>query len=175
MSLRLRGVMAKLNPLQELELREAREANKGARSFPIRGVLIVFVGAVLVAIFAERATPTAQMAAQSAAVVQVEKPKPKNLIDRSEAKQTARKKLIQKLINEGVFVKIEVPGSLPRVRVGPRFYALDFDTKQSFVSVVFAYHFDDADSWGNVVRVYDGRTNKEIGDFSPVNPGLKLY
>jgi hypothetical protein len=50
--------------------------------------------------------------------------------------QAQRWQLIQKLINAGVFTKVDVPGKLPRVYVTPRFNALDFDTKQKFVSVV---------------------------------------
>jgi hypothetical protein len=73
--------------------------------------------------------------------------------------------LIQKLINEGVFTKVDIPGKLPRVYVTPRFNALDFDTKQKFVSVVAAYHYDNKD-WLRTVRVMDSRANKEIGDFS---------
>jgi hypothetical protein len=56
--------------------------------------------------------------------------------------------LIQKLIRERVFVKTDTPGSLPRVYVGPAFYGLDFDTKQQFVSVVYAYYFDGSNASG---------------------------
>ena len=97
-------------------------------------------------------------------------------IDKSPKMQQGRSDLIKKLIREGVFLKTDTPGSLPRVYVGPAFYGLDFDTKQKFVSVVYAYYFDGSGAL-DMVRVMDGRTNKEIGDFTlpPFGTGLKLH
>lgn len=86
-------------------------------------------------------------------------------LDKSPAAQAKRKDLIQRLVNAGIFTKIDHPGALPRVHVGRAFYELDFDTKKSFVSVVYAYHFDGTNDDG-MVRVFDGRTNKAIGYFS---------
>jgi hypothetical protein len=96
-------------------------------------------------------------------------------IDKSPKMQQARGDLIKKLIREGVFVKTDIPGNLPRVYVGPTFYGLDFDTKQQFVSVVYAYYFDGSGGL-DIVRVMDGRTNKEIGDYvlPPFGTGLSL-
>lgn len=114
---------------------------------------------------------------QQAKVVAPAKPAPKvdvQKIDKSDAMQAGREKLIQKLINEGVFLKVEVPGSLPRVFVTPAFHALDIETKEKFVSVVYAFYFSDH-SIRNVVRVMDSRTGKEVGTFSALNPGLKMH
>jgi zinc-ribbon domain len=94
-------------------------------------------------------------------------------IYKSEGMQQSRKELIGKLINDGIFQKVEVPGSLPRVWVEPRFYALDFDTKEKFVSVVYAYYFDGTDM-ADTVRIFDSRSGKEVGDYSLVNPGLRM-
>jgi hypothetical protein len=92
--------------------------------------------------------------------------------DKSKATQVKRQQLIQRLVNERVFTKVGSPGNLPRVWVGPRFYSVDFDTKQQFISVVYAYAFDEVDI-GNLVRVFDGRTNKEIGTYDE-STGLHL-
>jgi len=87
-----------------------------------------------------------------------------------------RKALLQKLINKGIFTKVAKPGSLPRVYVAPTFYVLDFDTKQTFVGVVYAYYF--GENPDGIVAVYDGLSGKEIGAFSVSPkygfPGLKL-
>jgi hypothetical protein len=101
------------------------------------------------------------------------KPPPIPKIDKSDQAQKKRADLIKKLIGMRVFMKVEMPGNLPRVWTGPAFQALDFDTKSSFVSVVYAYHFDGSDI-SDGVRVFDGKTGKEIGDFS-VNGGLRLF
>ena len=96
-------------------------------------------------------------------------------IDKSSKMQQGRKRLIEKFIGSGVFRKVATPGSLPRVYVGPAFYALDFDDKQAAVSVIYAYHFDGSNS-SDLVRVMDSRTNKEIGIYAlpPFGSGLKL-
>jgi hypothetical protein len=56
--------------------------------------------------------------------------------------------------------------------VAPRFYELDFDTKQKFVGVVYAYAYDGSGDY-EIVRVMDSRTNKSVGTFSK-GLGLKL-
>ncbi|MBN8959329.1 MAG: hypothetical protein J0H17_22685 [Rhizobiales bacterium] len=94
-------------------------------------------------------------------------------IDKSESAQKKRKALMKKLMNLGIFLKVEVPGSLPRLYVRPKFYALDIDTKSSFVSVVYAYYFDGTDE-SALVRIFDGQNGKEIGSYSIVGGGLKL-
>lgn len=96
---------------------------------------------------------------------------PAATIDRSPEMQVKRRALIQKLIKEDIFQKVEVPGSLPRVWVRPRFYSANFDEKQSFLGVVYAYHFDRREI-GNVVRIFDSLSGKEIGNFT--STGLSL-
>jgi len=93
-------------------------------------------------------------------------------IDKSETKQAGREKLIKKLQTERVFHKIETPGTLPRLYVAPRFYTLDFDMKQQFVSVVYAYYFD-GKKITDSVRIYDSKSGKEVGYFA-LPQGLKL-
>ena len=94
------------------------------------------------------------------------------IIDKSPAMQNKRKKMMQDLIRNGVFEKVTVPGTLPRLWVTPSFYLLDFDTKQSFVSVVYAYYFDGT-SYGDVVLIYDNLSGKEVGKYSTVQ-GLNM-
>ena len=98
-------------------------------------------------------------------------------IDKEPETQAKRKTLLQRLSNEGVFIKAELPGGLPRVWVGPAFYTLDFETKREVVSIVYSYYLDGSDPIATV-RIFDGQTNKEIGDYnvnSPDGAGLRLF
>jgi hypothetical protein len=92
-------------------------------------------------------------------------------IDTSPEAKAKREKLIQDLLNKEVFQKIEVPGLHPRVWVTPMFYALDFDTKQSFVSVVYAHYLGDEELGS--VNLVDSKTGKNVGRFSVVS-GLEM-
>ena len=95
-------------------------------------------------------------------------------IDREPETQAKRKALLQRLSNEGVFIKAELPGGLPWVWVGPAFYTLDFETQREVVSIVYSYYLDGSDPIA-AVRIFDGRTNKEIGDYNMNSPGLRLF
>ena len=94
-------------------------------------------------------------------------------VDRSREEQKKRRTLLSDLTNKGIFIRAELPDKLPRLWVGPAFHSLEFDRKETYVSVVHAYYLDGSDEYASV-RVFDGRTNKEIGDFSRA-AGLKLY
>lgn len=87
--------------------------------------------------------------------------------------QEKRWALIQKLISEGIFQKVGVPASLPHLWVKPVFYTLDFDVKEKFVNVVYAYYKTLSPAY-DIVVIYDGRTGKEIGKYSEIYGGLKL-
>ena len=87
--------------------------------------------------------------------------------------QSDRKAFIQKLVNNGVFQKVEVPGSLPHLWVKSVFYTLDFDTKSQFVNVVYAYYITQNSKY-NIVVLYDSQTGKEVGKYAEVYGGLKL-
>jgi hypothetical protein len=108
-------------------------------------------------------------AAQKSEVVQK---KPLIQIDKSAEMQQGRLKLLEKLKAQGVFQKVEIPGDLPRLWIAPRFHSLNYEQKEKFVSIVYAYYFDGY-SITDAVRIYDGKTGKEIGDYS--SQGLKLY
>ena len=131
-------------------------------------LLGIFVAVVILGMIAQGPTPSPeQRRAIAAAAVQ---------IDKSAEAQAGRKALIAKLIREGVFQKVEVPGNLPRLWVRPGFHALDFDQKKTFVAVVYAYYFAGSKMTDSVL-IYDSLTGKEIGIFNPhlySNGGLKL-
>lgn len=128
--------------------------------------------AIISAIFGPSTAPPNKQSDTAAPARQSSQMKAPTL-DKSEKMQKRRKDLIEKLIGQEIFQKVEMPGSLPRVWVRPAFYALDFETKEKFVSVVYAYYFDGTDITDSV-RVIDGMSGKEVGNYSPSNPGLKM-
>ena len=95
-------------------------------------------------------------------------------IDKSPAKQAERKKFMEKLKSQGLIQKVDtMGGNLPKIYVRPTFYNLDLDTKQTFVSVVYAYYFDGSNFTDTVV-LRDSRTGKDVGDYNPNTGGLKM-
>jgi hypothetical protein len=93
--------------------------------------------------------------------------------DRSPEEQKKRRALLQTLASKGIFIKAELPDNLPRLWVGPAFHSLEFDRKETYVSIVHAYYLDGSDEYASV-RVFDDTTSKEIGALNLAG-GLKLY
>lgn len=86
-------------------------------------------------------------------------------IDKSPKMQADRLKLIERFQREGIFGDIRARSSGATIMVMPAFYSLDFEDKQSFVSVIYAYHFDGSDKY-TPITLRDSRTNKDVGSFS---------
>jgi len=92
-------------------------------------------------------------------------PPPQPTIDKSEAAQAARLKIIRGLQQEGVIREI-TPGSIPRVWVTPLFHQLDFKTKQNFISVIAGYYYDGSEP-AALVYLYDVYSGKKVGTYEP--------
>lgn len=90
-----------------------------------------------------------------------------------DGKQAQRLELINKLISQGIFQKVEKLADYPHVWVTPLFNALNFEDKQNFISVVFAY-YRIVDAKSDMVVLYDSKTGNKIGVFSEVYGGLKM-
>lgn len=88
--------------------------------------------------------------------------------------QEDRKGFIDKLINNRIIQKVEIPGSLPHVWVTPKFYSLNFDDKQQFISVVYAYYITKNKKYDLVV-LYDSKSGEKVGVYGKVYGGLKMY
>jgi hypothetical protein len=88
-------------------------------------------------------------------------------IDKSEQVQSLRKDLLEGLIAEGVFNRIEIPASLVHVWVDSKFMLIDYKTKESFLQVVFCYYYD-GNSIGDCVVLRDNLTGDRIGQYSPI-------
>ena len=81
--------------------------------------------------------------------------------------QTERKKLIDSLINKhNIFEKIEIPGTIPRVWVTPKFHLLTFSEKKAFIHLVYSYYYTENSDY-DAVRIFDSMTGKEIGGYMP--------
>lgn len=85
--------------------------------------------------------------------------------------QQKRENLIRKMMEQGIFYKTEITGTLPKLWVAPGFYGLAFDDKQKFVSVVAAYYLAQSPRW-NIIVLKDSRTGKRVGQFD--ERGLRL-
>jgi hypothetical protein len=100
-------------------------------------------------------------------------PTPTPKVDASPEMQEKRLALIEDCISKGIFYKVEKPATYPHVWVTPLFHSLNFDDKQAFISVVFAYYIS-KDPACDMVVLYDSKTGKEVGVFAEVYGGLKL-
>jgi hypothetical protein len=87
--------------------------------------------------------------------------------------QQQRLDLINKLIAQGIFSKVEKPASLPHVWITTAFKALSFDDKNTFIGVVWSYYICQ-DASADIVVLYDNLTGKEYGTYAEVYGGLKL-
>ena len=83
--------------------------------------------------------------------------------------QAERLKFIQRLIDQGVVIKVEKLARFPHVYVGRAFKGLTFAAKRSFISVVYMYYAA-ADPQAKMALLFDGYTGKQIGTFSPTLP-----
>ncbi len=101
------------------------------------------------------------------------KPKsPTVVLDSSPETQAKRKALIENLINEGIFYKVEVPSELPHIYVANQFYALNIDDKTTSVNLVLTYYYANNPK-SDFAILHDHRTGKQIGTYS-FNLGLRL-
>lgn len=87
--------------------------------------------------------------------------------------QQQRYDLMNKMIAEGIFYKVEKPGTYAHVFVTPYFKSLNIDDKNTFINVVWAYYIC-GDPGADIVVIYDSQTGKELGTYSEVQGGLKL-
>ena len=86
--------------------------------------------------------------------------------NKSEKIQAKRKQLLDRLIGEGIFKKIEMPSTRAHVWIDRQFMLIDYDTKVSFLSVVYCYYYDGTDESAHVT-LKDNLTGKRIGTYHP--------
>jgi hypothetical protein len=150
----------------------------GAKPKKTSGCAIVVLGFILLIVFADIAgqcsgPDTRSSSASSTSVAsKPSTPPAAPTVDKSPEKQKEREKLINELQQRGVLGNIECRSAGATAVVGRNFYQLDFETKQSFIGVVYAYCFDGTKDFVGI-QLRDIRTNKKIGEFSK-EFGLKL-
>jgi hypothetical protein len=81
-------------------------------------------------------------------------------------KQAERLKLMQTLINEGAFKKVEQVGDVARIWITPTFHALDYDVKTQLSGLVYEYYRIKTNDSINLVLLYDSKNGKQVGTFS---------
>ena len=88
--------------------------------------------------------------------------------------QSRRLAMIKRLMADGIFARVDVPGTLPHLVVGDKFYGLDIADKAKLVEVVYAYYYDtpEADTHGSVV-LKNRYTGARIGTFNRFGLNLK--
>lgn len=84
--------------------------------------------------------------------------------------QTQRTELVQRMIIDGVFLKIETPGSIPRVYCTIKWHTATIDQKQqlAYFLVVWAYELpNDAKlKFHHIIKFMDATTGKEFATMS---------
>lgn len=91
-----------------------------------------------------------------------------------EGKQAGRRQLIEELVTKGVFKKVDFRDSGATIWVDLSFYTLDFEAKQNFCSVVYAYVSTSARDELVSVRLKDARSGKTVGDYGQQWSGFGL-
>lgn len=96
---------------------------------------------------------------------------PNTAIDKAPSHQESRNTVINKLVEDGFFAKVDLTGPSPRVTIGPAFTALDLGTQTKLVRVVYAYQFDGSKQDDTVLLV--DAAGAEAGSYS-LATGLQL-
>lgn len=90
------------------------------------------------------------------------------------AKQLKRELLIQQAIKRGVFTKLDLRQRNATAWVGPTFYALEFDDRESFCSVIYAYIATKVQDDAVWVTLKDAFSGKTVGSYEYRWGGPKL-
>lgn len=93
--------------------------------------------------------------------------------DFDDGKQAARVKTIRELVTDKVLT-IEILNHLPQICTAPRWSILDFKVKSNIAKVVFRYYYLKMGTKRFILSIKDGKTDKQIGKYAPVQGGLKL-
>lgn len=78
--------------------------------------------------------------------------------------QEKRQVFVRRLITQGIFEKVEIPGNAPRLWVTSAFHSLDFVAKELLTNVVHSYYATLNPDY-HVLFVYDAAAGRKIGAF----------
>lgn len=149
---------------------EARTCPKCGVPKPVRSgpSPLLLIGILAVAWFAYKGTVGKEATPPAGASASV-RPAVRGGTDH--ASQAKRMDTIRELTRLGVFHRLDHQRTVPRLYVGPTWYTVPFEQKQSFAGLVSAYCIVENPNC-NLVVLHDWNTGKEIGDMS--SWGLKL-
>ena len=87
--------------------------------------------------------------------------------------QTDRRELIEELILSGIFAKLEMPDTFPRLWVTPSFMTLEPDLREDCAELVYVYYFDRTLMSDSVI-LRDASGGKYLGFYNPFGGGLRV-
>ena len=94
-------------------------------------------------------------------------------ITRSPEQQRAHREFIQKMIDAGLFTKVESIAGMPRVWVTAKFMVMQFSRQEKVVSAVYAYCFDGSRD-SDIVVLIDSMSGTKVGVYGRAHGGLKM-
>ena len=98
---------------------------------------------------------------------------PQTTIREPQGLQTDRRELIEELVRNGIFAKVEMPDAFPRVWVTSSFMMLDAETQEDCTELVYVYYLDGTHMSDTVV-IRDASRGNYLGFYNPFSGGLKI-
>ena len=96
---------------------------------------------------------------------------PQSTIREPQDLQRDRRELIQELIRNGVFTRVEMRSTFPHIWVTPSFMVLDSETREDCTELVYVYYLDGTDMSDSVVLT-DAFAGEYLGFYNPFSGGL---
>lgn len=97
---------------------------------------------------------------------------PQSTIREPQGLQTDRRELIEELIRNGIFTKVEMRNTFPRIWVTPSFMVLDSEMREDCTELVYVYYHDGTKMSDSVVLT-DAAAGEYLGFYNPFSGGLK--
>jgi hypothetical protein len=98
---------------------------------------------------------------------------PQTTIREPEGLQTDRRELIQELIGNGIFAKVEMPDTFPRVWVTRSFMMLDPEMREDCAELVYVYYLDGT-LMSDTVILKDASVGRYLGFYNAFGGGLRI-
>jgi hypothetical protein len=94
-------------------------------------------------------------------------------MDTTRAMRERRGTLLPDLARQGLVTEVDSAGESPRIFVAPAFHALAPDARLSVMHSVYAAFYPAGDAGGVMLLVYDAKSRRLIGSYTPSH-GLTL-
>jgi hypothetical protein len=93
-------------------------------------------------------------------------------VDRSPTMHAERGAFIQKMINQGLFMKVSSHGVTPEVWVTRQFISGKFEDQETLISIVYAYNFDGRNP-ADSIAVVEASTGRQIASYDSYGLHMK--